>query len=89
MSIAFWSIKLEAGKPQEVAIPEGYVLNVQSAALEIIKDTPNTALVLKVITKDIQDNTLESVIGTLRPLTADQISLGACYSLDISILHKL
>jgi len=33
MSIAFWSVELKKGKPVEVQPPEGYVLNLQNAAV--------------------------------------------------------
>jgi len=33
MSIAFWSVELKKGKPAEVQPPEGYVLNLQNAAV--------------------------------------------------------
>ncbi len=39
MSVAFWSVELSKGKPIEVQPPEGYVLNVQQAAIDAKDDT--------------------------------------------------
>ena len=79
MSVAFWSIKVTTSAPQEIQPPEGYVLNLQSAALEIKdgSDTTGAYLSLKAESVDIEGKSFESVLGTLRPVTADQISIGS------------
>ncbi len=46
MSVAFWSVELKVGKPVTVSIPEGFVLNVQQAA---VAGEGKTALVVKVL----------------------------------------
>lgn len=73
MSLAFWSVKITSEKAVEVQPPEGYVLNIQQAAYEGSDKGP---IFVKCETTDIEDVKVEALIGTLRPGTIDQISLG-------------
>ena len=75
MSVAFWSVAIEQGKSVDVQPPEGYVLNLQTAALDITKDTKNPAVV-KVATESIEGDAIEAILGTLKHGSAEQISLG-------------
>jgi hypothetical protein len=77
MSLAFWSIAVTSEKPVEVQPPEGYVLNIQQAALENGKN--NEAVLLKAETVSIEDEVLAPILGTLRSGAVDQISLGRRY----------
>jgi hypothetical protein len=76
MSIAFWSEKIEAGKPATVQPPEGYVLNLVQAAMVVTKDLKaDTFVSLKAETVSIESDKLESVLGTLRPVNNEQMSM--------------
>lgn len=82
MSIAFWSVKLTNDSPAEVQPPEGYVLNVQTAALTDAKNA-NGSQVIKIKTVAVEGGELEAVIGTLRPKTSEQISMNMCLGFDV------
>ena len=73
MSLAFWSVPVTSEKPVEVQPPEGYVLNIQQAAAE---GGDKGTVVIKAKTLSIEDEEINAVVGTLRPGTVDQISLG-------------
>ena len=74
MSIAFWSAIVKVGKPVEVQPPEGYVLNLQQAAL--VGHDANGSMVVKAHSISIEGNDIDAVLGTLRPITSDQFSMG-------------
>lgn len=78
MSVAFWSCKLAKGKPQEVQPPEGYVLNVQQAAL-----TGEGKAIVKLKTVSIEGDEMEAVVGTLKSGSCDQIALSLVFGFDV------
>ncbi len=81
MSVAFWATKIVAGKPVEVQPPEGYVLNVQQAAIVNGKD--NQSYTVNVDTLAIEGEKLEAVIGTLRPGKVDQFNFNLVFGYDV------
>lgn len=81
MSIAFWSIKIVGNKPVEVQPPEGYVVNVQQAALANGKD--KTSYVVSVDTLAIEGEKLSAVIGTLRTTTVEQFNCNLVFGYDV------
>jgi hypothetical protein len=84
MSIAFWSQKLTKGKPIEVQAPEGYVLNIQQAALgEDCGDNSKHSFVLHAKTVSIDGDDIDAVIGTLRPITCDQTNISLVFGFDV------
>jgi hypothetical protein len=83
MSVAFWSVQLKAGKEVEVQPPEGYVLNLQLAALQSQGDNEKCAQV-KCDTFAIEGDKLQAVICTLRSKTTDQTSLNLVFGYDVS-----
>lgn len=80
MSVAFWSVKLTNNKPVEVQPPEGYVLNVQQAAIA----GEGTAIV-KVNTVSVEGDKLDAVICTLRSKTTDQVNLSLVFGYDVPV----
>lgn len=74
MSVAFWSAVVKVGKPVEVQPPEGYVLNLQQAAL--VDHDAKGFMVIKAHSVSIEGNKIDAVLGTLRPITSDQFSMG-------------
>ena len=76
MSVAFWSAEIKAGKPAEVQPPEGYVLNIQNAALAVDSADAKGSLVLKAQTVSIEGDKLNAVLGTLRTGSCEQFNLG-------------
>ena len=83
MSVAFWSVTVSNNKPVEVQPPEGFVLNLQQAAL--VGGKNGSAQVLKVKTVAIEGDDIDAVIGTLRPTTADQISFSLVFGYDVPV----
>ncbi len=81
MSIAYWSVKLVPGKPVSVQAPEGYVLNVNQAAL--VGGKEKSTFVVKVDTVAIEGDKLESVLGTLRPVSVEQFSMNLVFADDV------
>lgn len=81
MSVAFWSATVTSKSPVEVQPPEGFVLNLQQAALVGAKK--DSSAVLKVSTVAIEGDAIDAVIGTLRPVTADQINLSLVFGYDV------
>lgn len=79
MSVAFWSAVVSKGKPVEVQPPEGFVLNLQQAAVVNGKGSN----VLKVSTIAIEGEKIDAVIGTLRTGTTDQIILSLVFGFDV------
>jgi hypothetical protein len=77
MSVAFWSAVVKTGKVCEVQAPEGYVLNLQQAALVVEGNETKGSVVLKAQTLAIDGEEIDAVLGTLRPVTQDQFSMGA------------
>lgn len=75
MSIAFWSAVVKVGKVVEVQPPEGYVLNLQQAAL-VGHDAANGSIVVKAHSVSLEGDKVDAVLGTLRPITSDQFSMG-------------
>ena len=86
MSVAFWSAVIKVGKPCDVQPPDGYVLNLQQAAL--VDHEAKGSVVLKAHSVSIEGDNIEAVLGTLRPITADQFSMGNHISLTIKITKK-
>jgi hypothetical protein len=84
MSVAFWSVKLTNGKAVEVQPPEGYVLNVQQAAL-----SGEGTAVIKVHTTSVEGDKLESVIGTLRSKGNDQFPLNLVFGYDVPVAFSV
>ena len=74
MSIAFWSREVKAGSEIEASVPEGYVLNLQNAALNPEENKDGTYLVVKIKTLDIEGDDISATIGTLRPKLNEQIN---------------
>ena len=70
MSVAFWSIKLSGGCAVEVQPPEGYVLNLQQAAL-----SGEGVAVIQVQTVSVEGGKIDSVMPLFVPvLPIKQIS---------------
>lgn len=82
MSVAFWSTKLVAGKSVEVQPPEGYVLNLQQAAL--VNGNDKDSYAVHVDTLAIEGDKLESVIGTLRSGKVDQFNVSLVFGYDVA-----
>eukprot|EP01036_Dinobryon_divergens_P041344 gene41344-54793_t len=82
MSLAFWSVALKAGVKTEIQPPEGYVLNVQQAALE---GDGKGAFLVKVETESIEGEPINAVICTLRPNTCEQTGLQLIFGFDVSV----
>jgi FK506-binding nuclear protein len=82
MSVAFWSAAITAGKPVEVQPPEGYVLNIQNAA---VTGKGTDAVVLRAKTISIEGDEIDAVLCTLRPTKTDQCSLQLVFSYDVPI----
>lgn len=80
MSVAFWSCKLSGGKAVEVQPPEGYVLNVQQAAI-----TGEGHAVIKVKTVSVEGDKIDAVIATLRAKTTDQVNLSLVFGYDVPV----
>ena len=81
MSVAFWSIKLTPGKPVDVQPPEGYVLNMQQAALVGAK--AGVSATVSVETLAIEGEKLEAVVGTLRAEKTDQFTTSLVFGYDV------
>ena len=82
MSVAFWSVELKAGVQTEVQPPEGYVLNIQQAALAVDVAGP---VRLKVITESIEGAPIDAVLCTLRQSINDQSALQLVFGYDVSV----
>jgi len=80
MSVAFWSVKLTNGKAAEVQPPEGYVLNVQQAAM-----TGEGHAVVKVNTVSVEGDKISSVICTLRSKTNEQCGMNLVFGYDVPV----
>jgi hypothetical protein len=80
MSIAFWSIKLTKGKTEEVQPPEGYVLNLQQAA---ISGKGHGAV--KVTTVSVEGDKLEALICTLRTEKTEQVNMNLVFGYDVPV----
>ena len=74
MSIAFWSREVKAGSEIEASVPEGYVLNLQNAALNPEENKDGSYLVVKIKTSDIEGDEISATIGTLRPKVNEQFN---------------
>ena len=74
MSVAFWSATVSDGKPFTVQPLEGYVLNLQQAAL--INCDAKSSVVLRAQSISIEGEKMDAVLGTLRVITQDQFSMG-------------
>ena len=84
MSVAFWSTELKkGGAPSEVQPPEGYVLNVQNAA---IIGSDGKALNLFAKTQDIEGNEMDVLLTTLRGTAgSDQCQLSLVFGYDVPV----
>ena len=84
MSLAFWSTEIKKGKPAEVQPPEGYVLNVQLAA---IASSPDKEVVgqIKAKTTNIDGEVITAVLCTLRSKLCDQTSLQLVFGFDVPV----
>lgn len=78
MAVAFWSIELKKGQKEEVQPPEGYVLNLQLAAL----GSSGNAIV-KIHTQSIEGEELNSVLCTLREKSCDQFTMNLVFGYDV------
>jgi hypothetical protein len=74
MAVAFWSIELNKGESKEVQPPEGYVLNVQLAALG-----GKGSATIKISTVSIEGDDVNAVICTLREKTCDQFNVNLVF----------
>ena len=83
MSVAFWSEALKSGKQCEVQPPEGYVLNLQQAALVDGKKGQTT--VVKAETLSITGDKISVVLCTLRPETCDQFGFQLVFGFDVPV----
>ena len=79
MSVAFWSVDIKKGKPQEVQPPEGYVLNVQQAAL--VGDGP---VIVRAKSTSIEGDVLNPVLCTLKS-QFPQTNLQLVFGFDVPI----
>ena len=64
---------MKVGKSCDVQPPDGYVLNLQQAAL--VDCDAKSSLVLKAQSVSIEGEKMVAVLGTLRPITSDQFSM--------------
>ena len=80
MSVAFWSVELKSGKPVEVQPPEGYVLNLQLAALA---GEGKGQAVVKVETVAIEGDPINAVLCTLRSEKTEQTNLNLVFGYDV------
>ena len=87
MSVAFWSAVVKVGKSCEVQPPDGYVLNLQQAAL--VDHEAKGSVVLKAHSVSIEGDKIEAVLGTLRPSTCDQFSMGESSNLSKNAFSKM
>ena len=83
MSIAFFGIELKKGKPSEVQPPEGYVLNLQNAAVNSSDNSASVRIFAK--TRSIEDEDLTILLATLRPNMIDQCQLSLVFSYDVPV----
>lgn len=74
MSVAFWSATVTVGKPFTVQPLEGYVLNLQQAAM--VNCEAKSSVVLRAQSISIEGEKMNAILGTLRPITQDQFSMG-------------
>ena len=93
MSIAFWSRELKCGTEVEASVPEGYVLNFQTAAISPDNgDKEGSYLTVKIKTQDIEGEDLYATIGTLRPKINEQfttaIGIFSISSININIKNN-
>jgi hypothetical protein len=87
MSVAFWSAEIKAGKPVEVQPPEGYVLNLQQAALA--EGKTDASVIVKATTTGIDGDKLTAVLCTLRKNTCDQVGLQLVFGFDAPVQFSL
>ena len=85
MSIAFWSATVKVGTPLEVQPPEGYVLNLQQAALVCENDNAKGSMQVICHTTAIEGDALTSVLGTLRPNSQDQFAMALVFGYDVPV----
>jgi hypothetical protein len=88
MSILFWSAKLVPGKPVSVEVPEGYVLNLNQAALAA-GGKEKSAFIVKVDTIAIEGDKLESVLCTLRPVTKEQFAINLVFADGVPVTFSV
>jgi hypothetical protein len=81
MAVAFWSVPVSVGKPVEVQPPEGFVINLQQAALDTTDMKDGTSFCLKASTLGIESEEMEAILGTLRCGKTDQMNLGEYFNL--------
>ena len=67
---------VKPGNDVEVQRPGGYCLNLQQAALSTESADSKGSMLLKVPTIAIEGDKIVSILGTLRPVTMEQFSLG-------------
>jgi len=87
MSVAFWSVQIKSGTEVEVQPPEGYVLNVQQAALESEKGSKGAAY-LRVTTTNIAGDEQTSLLCTLRDDRVEQCPLNLVFGYDVPIKFR-
>ena len=81
MSVAFWSVDVTSKKAVEVQPPEGYVLNLQLAALSSGKEKT----VVKASTLAIEGDEITATLCTLKPNTCDQFTLALVFGYDVPV----
>lgn len=87
MSVAFWSAEVKVGKPVTLTPPEGFVLNVQQAA--VAGEGGKGPVVVRIETESIEGDKIEAVIGTLRPGQVDQFSVSLVVGYDVPTTFKI
>ena len=87
MSVAFWSAEIKAGKPVEDQPPEGYVLNLQQAALA--EGKTDASSIIKATTTGIDGDKLIAVLCTLKKNTCDQVGLQLVFGFDVPVQFSL
>jgi hypothetical protein len=89
MSVAFWSETLHGADRVDVRPQPGYLLSLTQAAMVVTEDIQvpaNTFVSVRAETVDIQGNRLQSVLGTLRPINNEQMSMSKYAIISIMII---
>merc|ERR1719498_877495 len=81
MSVAFWSVDVTSKKAVEVQPPEGYVLNLQLAALSSGKDRA----VVKASTLAVEGDELTATLCTLKANACEQFTLALVFGYDVPV----
>lgn len=87
MSVAFWTCELKAGKPFDFQPPEGYVLNVQQAAL--VADNKECLRVFVETDSIFDGNKVKSCLCTLRGEATEQCSVAIVFGYDAEVVFSV